>query len=167
MLNVSHTQTLHQRRIQSPCRVSIAQNPSARPTAPVLLEANDPFYGCLTFGTLDVTEAPDSAIFSRVSCPEPFGKTQKSSFNAGERSLLWLLNVSDTQTLRQRQIQPFCPVYIAHNPSARLTNPVLMPANDPFCCCLAFRTLTRNGSAEFSRPVAFPLPRTLRQDSEI
>ena len=70
----------------------------------------------------DVTEAPDSAILSRFRCPEPFGKTTKSSFNAGQRSLLWLFNVSHTQTY---------------------------------------------GSAEFSRPVAFPLRRTLREDSEI
>ena len=54
----------------------------------------------------DVTAAPNSVALSRVHCPEPFGKTRKSSFNAGQRSLLCLLNVSNIQTLRQRQIQP-------------------------------------------------------------
>ena len=115
----------------------------------------------------DVTAAPNSVALSRVHCPEPFGKTRKSSFNAGQRSLLCLLNVSNIQTLRQRQIQPPGCVSIAQNPSARLRNPVLMPANDPYCGCLTFRTLRRNGSAGFSRPVAFPLRRTLREDSEI
>ena len=42
-----------------------------------------------------------------------------------------------------------------------------MPDNDPFYGCLTFRTLRRNSSAGFSRPVAFALPRTLRQDAEI
>ena len=40
------------------------------------------------FGHSDVTAAPDTATRSRFHCPEPFGKTQKSSINAGERSLL-------------------------------------------------------------------------------
>jgi len=42
-----------------------------------------------------------------------------------------------------------------------------MPANDPFDGRLTFRTIRRSGSAGFSPPVAIPLPRTLRQDSEI
>ena len=119
------------------------------------------------FAHSDVTAAPNSVARSRFHCPEPFGKTQKSSFNADHRSLLWLSNVSHTQTYRQRPIQSPCRVSIAQNPSVRLTDPVLSEANDPFHGCLTFRTLRRNGSAGFSRPVAFPLPRTLRQDSEI
>jgi len=113
-----------------------------------------------------VTAAPDSAILSRFHCPEPFGKNWKSSFNDSQRSLLWLFKVSHTQTLRQRRIQSPGRVSIAQNPSARFRNPVLTPANDPFRGGLTSRTLRRYGSARFSRPVAFPLPRTLRQNSE-
>ena len=107
----------------------------------------------------DVTEAPDSAILSCFHFPEPFGKTQKSSFNAGQRSHLWLSNVSHTQTYPRRRIQPLCRVSIAQNPSVRLTDPVLSEPDDPFYGCLTFQTLRRNGSAGFSRPVAFLLPR--------
>ena len=83
----------------------------------------------------DVTAAPDSAPRLRFYCPEPFGKTLKSSFNAGQRYLLLLGNVSHTQTSRERQIQSPCRVSIAQNPTARLTDPVLSEANDPFYGC--------------------------------
>ena len=119
------------------------------------------------FAHSDVTAAPDSVALSRFHCAEPFGKTQKSSFNAGQPSLLWLFNVSHTQTERKCRIQSPCRVSIAQNPSARLRNPVVLPANDPFYGCLTSRTHRRNGRAGFSRPVAFPLPRTPRQASEI
>ena len=111
------------------------------------------------FARSDVTAAPDSAARSRFYCPEPFGKTQKSSFTADQRSLLWFTDVSHTHTYPQRPIQPLCRVSIAQNPSARLRNTVLSEPNDPFYGCLTFRTFRRNGSAGFSRPVAFPLPR--------
>ena len=87
------------------------------------------------FAHSDVTAAPDSDALSGFHCPEPFGKTRKSSFNAGQRSLLWLLNVWHTQTLRQRQIQPPGGVFFTQNPSGRLRNPVLLPANDLFYDC--------------------------------
>ena len=111
------------------------------------------------FAHSDVTAAPGSAAPSRFHCPEPFGKTQKSRCNAGQRSLLWLSDVSHTRTYRQRPIQSPCRVSIAQNPSVRLTDPVLSEPDDPFYGCLTFQTLRRNGSAGFSRPVAFLLPR--------
>jgi len=49
-------------------------------------------------------------------------------------------------------------------PFGKTNKSVLMPANDLFYSRVTFQTLRRNGSAEFSHPVAFPLPRTLRQD---
>ena len=166
-MSVSHTHTLGQRRIQSPGRVSIAQNPSARLRNRVLMPPIISFMVVERFEHSDVTAAPDSVARSRFYCPEPFGQTQKSSINAGQRSLLWLPNVSHTQTYWQRPIQSPCRVSIAQNPSARLTDPVLSETNDPFYGCLTFRTLRRSGIAGFSRPVAFSLPRTLRQGSEI
>ena len=128
---------------------------------------NDPFYGCFTFRTLRTNGSAGFSRPVRFPLPKHFGKTRKYCFNAGQRSFLWLLKDSHTQTSRPHRILPPGRVSIAQNPSARLRNPPLMPANDPFHGCLTFRTLRRNDSAGLSRPVAFPSPRTFRQDSEM